>query len=279
MARFDKSRTRSAKPDAAVTAPPRARRQPVAPSIEDTMFFPKLRRHAKWMFVFLALVFAIGFVGFGVGAGGIGFGDVLRGGAGSGAPSVEDARKKTFAQPKSAAAWEELSTALQAAGDTEQAAAAQQRVTELRPRDSDALRALAGLYFSVASEKQQQAQIAQANAAISGASQNFPTGVTANGRPTTNNPIGQAVNAEASQRIQSLLTAAQSALQGAIDAYKSLAKLEAADPSVQLELAQAAQQAGDTTTAIEAYEKFIELAPDDPNVSFVKQELKALRKG
>ena len=112
----------------------------------------------------------------------------------------------------------------------------------------------------------------QANAAIGGASQNFPSGVTANGKPTANDPIGQAVNTEASQRIQSLLIAAQSALQGAIDAYKSLAKLEAADPSVQLELAQAAQQAGDKATAIEAYEKFIELAPDDPNVSFVKQE-------
>ena len=278
MARFDKSRTRSAKPDAAVTAP-RPRRQKVAPSIEDTMFFPRLRRHAKWMFVFLALVFGVGFVGFGVGAGGIGFGDVLRGATGTGAPSVSDARQKTVERPKDAAAWEELSTALQAEGDTEQAVAAQQRVTELRPRDADALRALAGLYFSLASTKQQQAQIEQANAAILGASQNFPTGLTANGRPTTNNPIGQAVNAAASEKVNTLLFATQTALQGAIDAYKSLAKLDASDPSVQLELAQAAQQAQDTATAIDAYERFIELAPDDPNVSFVKQELKTLRKG
>ena len=34
--------------------------------IEDTMFFPRLRRHAKWMFLFLALAFGLGFVGFGV---------------------------------------------------------------------------------------------------------------------------------------------------------------------------------------------------------------------
>jgi len=42
------------------------------------MFFPKLRRNAKWVFLFLALVFALGFVGFGVGAGGVGFGVVLK---------------------------------------------------------------------------------------------------------------------------------------------------------------------------------------------------------
>jgi tetratricopeptide (TPR) repeat protein len=278
MARFDKSRTRRAKPDAAVTAP-RPRRQKPPPSIEDTMFFPKLRRSAKWVFLLLALVFAVGFVGFGVGAGGIGFGDILRGATGTGAPSVSDARKKTLEHPKDAAAWEELSTALQAEGDTEQAVVAQQRVTELRPRDADALRALAGLYFSLASTKQQQAQIEQGNAAIAGASQNFPSGLTVDGRPTTNNPIGQAVNAAASEKVNALLVATQNALRGAIDAYKSLARLDAADPSVQLELAQAAEQAQDTATAIAAYERFIELAPDDPNVSFVKQQLKQLRKG
>ena len=50
------------------------------------MFFPRLRQHTKWMFVFLALVFAVGFVGFGVGSGGTGLGDLLRnnGGGGSG---------------------------------------------------------------------------------------------------------------------------------------------------------------------------------------------------
>jgi tetratricopeptide (TPR) repeat protein len=277
MARFDKSRTRGPKPNAAVTAPRRARRQPVAPSIEDTMFFPRMRRHAKWMFVFLAAVFAIGFVGFGVGAGGIGFGDILRNSGGAGGPSVSDARKKTVERPNDAAAWEDLSTALQAAGDTQEAVIAQERVAELRPRDGDGLRALAGLYFALASQKQQEAQIVQANAAIAGASQNFPVGLTANGQNVTGNPIGRAVNVKAEQQINSLLVVAQSALQGAIRSYQSLADLDPSDPSVQLELAQAAEQAGQTDVAIGAYEQFIELAPDDPNVSFVRQQLKTLR--
>ncbi len=49
-------------------------------AIEGDMFFPKLRRQAKWVFVFLALSFAVGFVVFGVGSdGGAGLGDLLQG--------------------------------------------------------------------------------------------------------------------------------------------------------------------------------------------------------
>ena len=48
MARADRRRAQRARPAAA------ARRSDVV--IEDTMFFPRLRRHAKWMFLFLALV-------------------------------------------------------------------------------------------------------------------------------------------------------------------------------------------------------------------------------
>ena len=88
MARFEKSRPKSAKPHAAVA--PTRRRGTTAPSIEDTMFFPRLRRHAKWMFVFLALVFALGFVGFGVGAGGTGIGDIFRNSGGTSAQSVSE---------------------------------------------------------------------------------------------------------------------------------------------------------------------------------------------
>ena len=60
-------------------------------------------------------------------------------------------------------------------------------------------------------------------------------------------------------------------------AYKQIAKLAPNDPNIQLELAQAAQQAGDTPSAIAAYTTFLKLAPDDPNATIVKQQLKQLR--
>ena len=63
MARADRRRAQRARPTAA------ARRHDVA--IEDTMFFPKLRRNAKWVFLFLAIVFALGFWLFGFKVGGL----------------------------------------------------------------------------------------------------------------------------------------------------------------------------------------------------------------
>ena len=99
MARVDRRRAQRTR-----AAAPAARRQQHVQAIEDTMFFPRLRRHAKWMFVLLALIFGLGFVLFGVGAGGTGIGELLRGGGGGGgdSPSVYDARKRVEENPNDA---------------------------------------------------------------------------------------------------------------------------------------------------------------------------------
>ena len=153
MARFDKSSTKSPQQDAALAATRRAKKS-TAPSIEDTMFFPRLRRHAKWMFVFLAVALGGGFVLFGVGAGGTGVGDIFRGGGGSGGPSISSAQKKTEENPKDLEAWRELSTAYQTDDKTDEAIEAQKTVVVLAPKDTNALRELASLYLAQASAKQ-----------------------------------------------------------------------------------------------------------------------------
>jgi hypothetical protein len=70
--------------------------QKSARSAEDLMFFPKLRRRAKWVFLLLAIAFGIGFVAFGVGTGvgGTSIGDVLRDiiGQQNAAGSLDDAQ-------------------------------------------------------------------------------------------------------------------------------------------------------------------------------------------
>jgi Flp pilus assembly protein TadD len=277
MARFDKSSTKRPKQNAAVAASRGAKRS-TAPSIEDTMFFPRLRRHAKWMFVFLAVALGGGFVLFGVGAGGTGVGDLFRGGGSSGSPSVSSAQKKTEQNPKDVAAWRALSTALQTDGQTDQAIVAQNRVVVLAPKDADALRELAGLYLSQAAAKQRQAQALQVQAAYQGAGQSFPGSLTSqSGQPVVGDKISQTINAQSSTEIQALATAAQGAARSAVGTYQKIAALSPNDPNVQLELAQAAQQAGDTPTAIAAYTTFLKLAPDDPSAAIVKQQLKQLK--
>jgi tetratricopeptide (TPR) repeat protein len=251
----------------------------MAPAIEDTMFFPRLRRHAKWMFVFLALVFGVGFVGFGVGAGGTGIGDILRnGGSTSGLPSVTEARKQTAEDPKDAQAWRDLSTALQTDGNTAEAIAALTTYTKLKPTDADGLRELAGLYLAQATAKGNEAQELQIQAAFAGASQSFPGSLTVQGQSIVDNKIGQAVNAQAAAQVTVAVTASNTAADSAVSTYEIIARLQPNDPNVQLELASTAQQTRKTDVAIKAYERFLELAPDDPNASIVKTQLKQLKK-
>jgi tetratricopeptide (TPR) repeat protein len=275
MARFEKSRPKSAKPHAAV-APARSRGS-TAPSIEDTMFFPRLRRHAKWMFVFLALVFALGFVVFGVGAGGTGVGDIFRGSGGSSGQSVSDARKETEARPKDAQAWRDYATALETEGQTAEAIVALNTAIDLNPKDDTAYRELAGLHMTRATERQREAQLLQIRAAFLAPSQGFPSLSGPSGQSVFPDRIGTAVNTEASTQVNQALQDAQTEAALAVDAYKRLVALQPNDPNVQLELAQAAQQVGDAATAIAAYGTFLKLAPDDPSAGVVRQQLKQLR--
>jgi tetratricopeptide (TPR) repeat protein len=276
MARVDRRRAKSTKPTAGVgSRPPK---QAKAPSIEDTMFFPRLRRHAKWMFVFLAVALGGGFVVFGVGAGGTGIGDILRdGGRSDGLPSISDSRQKTQENPKDAKAWRDLSTALQTDGETAEAVSALTTYISLRPKNADARRELAGLYLSQASEQQREAQTIQLQAQYSAAGQNFPGLLQADGQVVVGDKIGEALNAGTTAKLNVAAAAAQAAYANAVAAYQEIAELQPDDPNVQLELASTAQQAGDTGVAIDAYERFLKLAPDDANAAIVKQQLAQLR--
>jgi tetratricopeptide (TPR) repeat protein len=240
------------------------------------MFFPRLRRHAKWMFVFLAAVFAVGFVGFGVGAGGTGIGDILRGGGGSGTPSIESAQKRIDENPKDAQAFRDLATAYQAKGDTDGAIQALEDLTLLRPRDLNSLRELAALYLGKAENAQERAQISQLRSEYLAPASVVLGSINLGGKPLDTDPLSQAVTSTVSEETNAAYAEAQSAGQSAVATYKKIAAAAPRDPTVQLELAQTAQSTGDYRTAVAAYKKFLELAPDDPSAPDVKRLLKQL---
>jgi tetratricopeptide (TPR) repeat protein len=240
------------------------------------MFFPRLRRQAKWMFLFLAIVFALGFVGFGVGAGGIGLGNVFQGSSGSGIPSIESAEKRVSENPRDAQAFRDLATAHQAEGNTTEAIEALQSFIGLRPKNVEGLRELAALYLAQASEAQQRAQEANVRAAYTVPGATIAGTIVIGGQPLEADPISKAVNERLTQAVNSALSEAQTASAQAVEMYKRIAQASPRDPNVQLELAQAAQNAGDSTTAIAAYEKFVKIAPEDPTVPEVKRIIKEL---
>ncbi len=245
------------------------------------MFFPRLRRHAKWMFVFLALVFGLGFVIFGIGSDqGTGIGDLLRGGGGgdSGALSLSEARERAEANPNDAEAKLELATALETDGQTNEAIVVLGQYTTLRPKDQEALRQLAGLYQTRALEYQRRAQDAQIRARYRGADPGIVQGLElGEGETLGEDPIEKAVVAVANEEISAANAVAQEAFTNALQMYERIVALTPNDPNAQLELAQTAQQAGDYDRAIKAYERFVTLAPDDPSTPLVKEQIKQLK--
>jgi tetratricopeptide (TPR) repeat protein len=242
------------------------------------MFFPRLRRQAKWVFLFLAVAFGLGFVGFGVGAGGVGVADTFRGLSGdSGIPSVSDAQKRVAENPKDPEALRDLATAYQARGETREAIEALEGLVAVRPKDAEALRELAGLQLTLASEAQERAQILQYRQAFLAPGANVTGVVALGGRPLDVDPITNAVSTGLEDRVAGAYNEARTAAAGAVETYKRLAAATPNDPNVQLELAQAATSAGDAAATIAAYEAFLKLAPDDPTAVEVRRVLKQLK--
>lgn len=244
------------------------------------MFFPKLRRRAKWVFLALAIVFASGFLFFGIGAGGSGIGDYfsdlfnrqqVAGGA-----DVEDAQERVAKNPRDADAQLDLATALQADGRTDEAIAALERYTTIKPRDTDALRTLASLYGARAAEAVREAQSAQAEAQIASIGNQLAPTDSPFAQALTDDRITGTISDQANARAQTANERAQRFARLEVGVYEKLTLLVTDDPLLFLQLGQAAETAGEYESAVAAYERFIELAPDDPSVEPVRSRIELL---
>ncbi len=244
------------------------------------MFFPRLRRQAKWVFLLLAVIFAGGFVFFGVGSGSTGLGDLLRGnfnifGSNSGSTNssaVKSALKKTQAHPKDPNAWNDLATAYQTDGKLTESNAALEHVLKLKPNDIGALQRVAGFYETKAQNKETEAQNLQAQAPLSLAGVLGVSSTSPIGQALSNDPTSQ----QLTQKAQAAFTEANTALQKDTDLYKRIAKLQPNDVNTQFHYAQLADITGDTTAAIKAYKQVVKLAPTDPSAQQAKQRIAVL---
>ena len=244
------------------------------------MFFPRLRRQAKWVFVFLAFVFAAGFVFFGVGSGSTGLGDLLRGnfnifGSGGGSTTstaVKNALKGTQAHPKDPEAWRALATAYSGDGKLAQANKANEHLLKLKPNDTSTLQSVAAFYETKAQNKANEASTLQAALPVSitsilGVSQTSQIGQALSNDPTTT---------QLQQKASAAITAENSALQKDAEMYKRLAKLQPDDVNTQFHYAQLADLTGDAASAVKAYERVVKLAPKDPAAQQARQRIAAL---
>ncbi len=270
----------------------RVERRPSAASgaqglAEDTMFFPRIRAHARWVFVLLVIVFGAGFVLLGVGSGTSGLSDILGGNFGSlfGSSTGSSAQaKKDRAlikkNPKNYAAYKDLASALAADGKTDEAISTLLALKAVNPKDVDGLTQLAVLYLSKAGQVQTQGQAIQTSSANLISPSDFaPATTTKLGKAYQglSDPIVTASQADVNARLNTLYAKLTAAYGQAVSAYQDVAKLSPTDPSIQFALADAAERGGDTSTAIAAYKRLLQLAPDDATAPAIRKRLKQLQ--
>jgi cytochrome c-type biogenesis protein CcmH/NrfG len=246
------------------------------------LFFVRMRRHAKFMYVILAVLFAATFAFLGVGSGTNGGLDQLFNGLNifhHSGTSVSSAQHYIAKHPNDPKGYRELATAYEAKSDTANAIAALTQYTNINRKDAKAWTELGGLQLSQA----QAYRTAYANAyqqeQLAAPSQPFlPTGKL--GTALGTNQIEQSATAQASGQLQSLQQQTQLGYQNAVSSYQKAAKLQPGNSSAWLQLGQTAQQAaqitGDTTTAVSAYKHYLKLNPDPATATQVKQLIKQL---
>jgi tetratricopeptide (TPR) repeat protein len=252
-------------------------------AVEDTMFFPRLRNHAKPVFVFLAVIFGAGFVFLGVGSGSSGISDLLNPsqwfGGGASTAGLSSLQKKAAAHPAVAQAQLDYAQALDAKGRSAAAIALLERYIRLRPRDSDVLSDLAGRYENQEQLEYNKAQAAQIAAQDVSGTDLFPQLKLGKGGTQTigTDPVISAVTSKSQLATQNAQAAFQRAAANDVRVLKLLAIASPDDTTSIFRLATAASQAGDTATAKKNYKLFLKLAPDAPEAALAKQRLKALQ--
>jgi tetratricopeptide (TPR) repeat protein len=259
-------------------------------SWEDELFFARLRRHTKWMFILLALVFGVGFVAFGVGSGSTGVGGIgdifnsVFGKTSSGVESrIKDDQKKLAANPGDASTAIDLSTLYTQKQENAKALATLKRASAAQPKNLDLLNAIAGIYRTDASTARNEAGAAQ-QALTSRAV--TPPGLDINstlGQALGSDPLTQDLRTKATTAFSNLTTAYSKAE----NAYRDVAvaaRGTAQEPNAQLalggvaiEAVQITGQQSDIVVAVNAYRRYLKLDPKGVSANQARQTLAQLQ--
>jgi tetratricopeptide (TPR) repeat protein len=240
------------------------------------LFFMKLRRGQKWVFVLLAVVFAATFVGVGVGSGsGAGLSQLYTGLFGGGGSDVSKAKDEIKNNPTKG--YLDLARAYETKGQTAQAVSAFQSYLALKKHDANVWGELGGLELSQAQTYATQYQNAQQAAQLADPSQPFqPTGTlsTALG----GNPVYSQASQSASTRTTQLYTKATTALNNSVADYKKVTEIRPKDPTGWQQLATAAENAGNYKQAVTGWQNYLKYYPSSPQRSQITARIKQLRK-
>jgi cytochrome c-type biogenesis protein CcmH/NrfG len=243
------------------------------------MLFERIRRGQKPVFLFLAVMFGLGFVALGVGsgAGGINLGDLLNTGGGSG--SISDLSAKTREHPNNAPAWRELAAAYQADGQTDAAIGAYLRYIALRPKDQNGLSGGASLLELRARQSQTQLTKAEALAAQYTTPSSASAAHALKLAPALSHSVEDALAQPYNTKVQTLQSRISSDYLQATALRQKLVALDPQNAPYQFALAQDAAAGRQYTTAATALKAYLDLEPnlDSATRQQLEQTLKALQ--
>lgn len=243
------------------------------------LFFVRMRRRAKPAYFILAFLFAATFAFLGVGSGSGGLSqlfDNLNVFHSSGT-SISAAQKEVQKRPQDPKGYRDLATAYEAKGDTNLAITALESYTNLRKKDAKAFAELGGLQLTSAQNLLTQYENARANEQLAAPSLAvFPSSTSPVGKALGTNPVEQAASTQVNTVVTDLAQRTQLAYTDAVASYKRMADLQPGNANSQFQLAQAAQTAGDTTTAVAAYKRYLKLIPNGSTAAQVRALIKQL---
>jgi tetratricopeptide (TPR) repeat protein len=240
------------------------------------LFFVRLRRHQRWVYAALAVVFGLSFVLVGVGSGGNGglienFTGLF---GGSGSSSVSKAQDEIKKDPVKG--YQDLALAYEEKGDLKNASEALKSYLVIRKTDAATWATLAGLEMSQGTTFATQYQNAQQAAQTADPSAPFlPGGIL--GSAVGQNPTYQGASQDAATRTSLLYQKAVGAYGDAVTHYQRASKLRPKNTSYLQQLATAAQNAGNTKVTVNALKRYLKVDPNAPQRKRIEQQIAALQ--
>jgi tetratricopeptide (TPR) repeat protein len=262
----------------AKAAPRRGRRRHASGgNPNQQLFFMRLRRRAKFVYVLLAVLFAVTFAFLGVGSGSSGLDQLFSnlnifGGGGN---SVSKAQNYIKKHPNAAKGYRDLATAYESKGDTDGAITALQAYTRIKEKDARAWSELGGLQLTQAGDLSQQYQAAYAQRQLAAPSTPFLPGGKL-GEALGQNKVEQGAAQQADAVVTDLQQRTQLAYNNAVSSYDQAAQHQPENANAWFQLAQAAQTGGDYKTAVKGYKRFLALNPESTSAGQIRQLIKQL---
>ena len=245
-------------------------------SANQDLFFVRLRRRQKWIYAFLAVIFALTFAGVGVGSGNGGGLDQLYSGLfGGGGSSVSKAQDEIKKHP--AKGYRDLATAYETKGDNAGAVTALQSYLALKKKDADVWAELGSLELTQAQTAGTQYQAAQQASQLADPSAAFLPGGTLAQAVGTNAAYQNAAQ-QASAQTSALYTQFTASLSGAVKDYQQVTKIRPHSSTAFEELATVATNAGSAQVALDAWKQVLKLDPHTAQRKQIEQQIKQLEK-